>query len=66
MNIIKKKNHSINKWFSIICLILIPLAAGVGIVFDINRDPFQIMIMAIGFLCLARIHWLKHKEQSKL
>lgn len=66
MNNVKKENHNINKIFSIICLLLIPLAAGVGIIFDIIRDPFQILLMALGFLILARIHWLKYKEESKL
>lgn len=62
MNNIKKENQNIYKWLSIICLILIPLSVGIGIVFDINRDPIQILLIALGFISLSSINWLKYKE----
>ncbi|KAA1180780.1 hypothetical protein PAENI_26415 [Paenibacillus sp. B2(2019)] len=66
MNNIKKENQNINKWLSIICLILIPLSVGIGIVFDLYRDPIQILLMALGFISLSWINWSKYKEKSKL
>lgn len=66
MNNIKKENQNINKVISIICLVLIPLAASIGIVFDINRDPIQLLIMTLGFLSISWINWSKYKEKSKL
>ncbi|OMC76708.1 hypothetical protein BK125_16745 [Paenibacillus odorifer] len=62
----KKENQNIYKWFSIISITLIPLAAGIGIVFDINRDPIQLLIMTLGFLSISWINWSKYKEKSKL
>jgi hypothetical protein len=66
MNNEKKENQNIYKWISIICITLIPLAAGIGIVFDISRDPIQILLMVLGFSCLSWINWSKYKEKSKL
>ncbi|MEK3943521.1 hypothetical protein [Paenibacillus sp. FSL H3-0310] len=66
MNTAKKQNKNIYKWISIISITLIPLAVGIGIVFDINRDPIQILLMVLGFLSLSWINWSKYKEKSKL
>ncbi|AWV35181.1 hypothetical protein [Paenibacillus odorifer] len=66
MNNEKKENQNIYKWISIICLVLIPLAASIGIVFDINRDPIQLLIMTLGFLSISWINWSKYKEKSKV
>lgn len=66
MNNEKKEDQKTYKWISISCLILIPLAAGVGITLDINRDPIQILLMALGLLIISWINWSKYKEKSKL
>ena len=66
MNHDKKENQNIYKWIFIISITLIPLSAGIGIVFDINRDPIQILLMALGFIILSWINWSKYKEKSKL
>ncbi|GGF77422.1 hypothetical protein GCM10010912_23120 [Paenibacillus albidus] len=66
MNNKKKENQNMNKWISIICLILIPLSAGIGILFDINPDPIQTLLMTLGFLSISWINWSKYKEKSKL
>ncbi|ETT76627.1 hypothetical protein C173_06411 [Paenibacillus sp. FSL R7-277] len=60
----KKENQNIYKWISIISIILIPLTAGIVIVFDINRGPMQFLIMTLGLLCISWINWSKYKEKS--
>lgn len=63
MNTQKKNDHEIYKWISIICLFIIPIADGIGIVFDINRDPKQILYMALSFLILSWVNWSKYKKR---
>ncbi|WP_017728187.1 hypothetical protein [Halalkalibacterium ligniniphilum] len=59
-----RDNPNVYKLIAIICLILIPLAGGIGIVFDINRDPIQLLIMALSFSILSWINWSRYKEKS--
>jgi hypothetical protein len=65
MNQENKQNPNVYKWISIISLILLPLTAGILIAFDINRDPLQILIMALSFVMLSWINWSRYKENSK-
>ncbi|KKB35578.1 hypothetical protein [Bacillus thermotolerans] len=65
MNSDKKDNLNIYKWLALISLTLIPFAAGIGILFDLNSDPMQLLIMAAGFLSLSWINWSRYKEKGK-
>lgn len=66
MNNKKNENNSIYKFIAITCVVLIPLAIVIGVVFDINRDPIQILLMSLGLLLISWINWSKYKELSKL
>ncbi|RXI96237.1 hypothetical protein DS745_21085 [Anaerobacillus alkaliphilus] len=59
-----KDNPNIYRWIAVICLLIIPLAAGISILFDINRDPIQILVMALSFIILSWMNWSKFKEKS--
>lgn len=60
----KEKNPFIFKLFAFISLTLIPLIALILILFDINKDPLQILIMSISFLSLSWINWSIYKEKK--
>jgi hypothetical protein len=36
---------------------MIPIAATIGIIFDISRNPTQLLIMTGSFLILSWINW---------
>ncbi|WP_235806173.1 hypothetical protein, partial [Alkalihalophilus marmarensis] len=63
-----KDNRSFYKVLAIICLLLIPIAASINLLFGLNRDSFQLGIMALSFIILAWMNWsmYRKKDQEKL
>ncbi|MGO4886306.1 hypothetical protein ACJ2A9_00985 [Anaerobacillus sp. MEB173] len=65
MSACRNENPLIYKWIAIICLILIPLAEVLAVVFNLNRDPLQFIFMTAGFLALSWLNWMRFKEKSE-
>jgi hypothetical protein len=63
-----KENRTFYKVLAIICLLLIPIAAAINLLFGFNRDPLQLGIMALSFIILAWMNWsmYRKKDQEKL
>ncbi|WEG15185.1 hypothetical protein PQ478_11605 [Alkalihalophilus pseudofirmus] len=62
MNQSTKDNRTFYKVLAIICLLLIPIAAAINLLFGFNRDPLQLGIMALSFIILAWINWSKYRK----
>ncbi|MEC2072646.1 hypothetical protein [Alkalihalophilus marmarensis] len=65
MNPSTKDNRTFYKVLAIICLLLIPIAAGINLLFGINRDPLQLSIMALSFIILAWMNWSMYRKKDQ-